>query len=87
MGDAPPWAAEAPREGFVPAGGYVMRSGGETCIIGVALTLALLAAVMSAPGQAGRTSETLQSVNTSDAPQADMVARPMVEIPENFLSP
>ena len=64
-----------------------MRSHGETYIIGVALTLALLAAVMSAPGQAGRTSETLPAASTSVAPQADMVPRPMSEIPENFLSP
>jgi hypothetical protein len=64
-----------------------MRSHGETYIIGVALTLALLAAVISAPGQTDRASETLQSVSASVAPQADMVARPMAEIPENFLSP
>jgi hypothetical protein len=53
----------------------------------VALVLALVAAVMSTPGHAGRRYQALQWIQMAGSPEADMLAGAIGEIPENFLSP
>ena len=53
----------------------------------VALILALVAAVVSTPGQAGRPYQALRWMQMGVSPEAYMFAGAIGEIPSNFLSP
>jgi hypothetical protein len=64
-----------------------MRSAMKDCPTCVALILALVAAVMSTPGQSGGTDQVQKWLQMGAAPEADVLAGAIGEIPPRFLSP
>jgi hypothetical protein len=90
---APNFRCQWFRETRLPPGEHPARRGTAmpTAIkdlpICVALILALVAAVMSTPGQTGRPYQALRWMPVGVSPEADMLAGAIGEIPANVLSP
>ena len=59
----------------------------KDCPTYVALILAIVAAVMSWPGETGGSYQVLRWIQMGVAPEADMLSGAIGETPTNFLSP